>query len=340
MKLTFQRIVYLLLAAAFVYAIYEYHDQLVDIVTVLREGVWYFVLATLAVLGLAIYNQATLYASIYRTLELPSEKRDLLPLYLIRRFVTVAAPSGGFSGWVPFLEFARRRELAIGTVFIANLIYTILWYSTFGIFLLLGLLYLFLSHDLQWFEISAALVMLVADVIMIIGLILAWVAPGPLESILHRVAHAIERVSAWLKRPAPLTDAQMTTFVNDLSQAITQMRRAGWRRLLIPVGHALLNETLNLLMFYLIARAFGETLNFGVLVAAYSISVLFFVVSPTPGGLGFVEGTLILVLTTLRVPAHSATVVTLAYRGITFWLPFVLGFLALRWIRVHPVPEQ
>jgi uncharacterized membrane protein YbhN (UPF0104 family) len=35
-------------------------------------------------------------------------------------------------------------------------------------------------------------------------------------------------------------------------------------------------------------------------------------------------------LTSLGVPIGAATVVTLAYRGLTFWLPFVYGFIALR----------
>lgn len=337
-KFTFQSVVYILLAGAFFYLVYNYRDQLVDIVGVLHEGVWYIILATMLTLGVAIYNQATLYASIYEMLELPSQKRELLPLYLVRRFVTVAAPSGGFSGWVPFIQFARKRDIAVGAVFLANLIYTILWYSTFFIFLLLGLLYLFVTHDLEWFEISAALVMLVADITMIAGLVLAWIAPHLLDTILHRTAYAVEWVFLRLKRRPPLIDAQFTTFLTDMHDAVDLMRQAGWQRLLIPAGHALLNETLHLFMFYLVAQAFSLHLSFGVLVAAYSVSILFFVVSPTPGGLGFVEGTLILVLTTLGVPAHHATVVTLAYRGITFWLPFILGFLALRWF--NRVPEQ
>jgi uncharacterized membrane protein YbhN (UPF0104 family) len=39
------------------------------------------------------------------------------------------------------------------------------------------------------------------------------------------------------------------------------------------------------------------------------------------------------VLTSLGVPQAGATVVTLAYRGITFWLPFLLGFVALRRVK-------
>jgi uncharacterized protein (TIRG00374 family) len=335
-RISFNTILYLLLAAAFGYAIVTYRDQLMDIYQVLQQGLWYFVLAMVFVLGVTVYNQATLYASIYQLLDLPSDKRDLLPLYLMRRFVTVAAPSGGFSGWVPFLQFARKRDIAVGAVFVANLVYTILWYSTFFVFLFFGLLTLFFAHDLQWFEISAALVMLVADVVMIVGMVLAWVAPDALVRVTEWMGRTTERFFAWIKRDPPLTRRNFATFASDLNGAVDLMRDSGWHRLLKPVLHALANESLHIAMFYLAALAFRVQLNFGVLVAAYSVSVLFFVVSPTPGGLGFVEGTLILVLSALGVRPHSATVITLAYRGISFWLPFILGFIALRWFNKHP----
>ncbi len=336
LRFSWQTILYVLLAGAFAYFIYSYRDQLVEIVQVLRDGIWYLVLATVLVLAVAIFNQATLYASIYSLLELPSSRRELLPLYLVRRFVTVAAPSGGFSGWVPFIQFARRRDIAVGAVFVANLVYTILWYSTFFVFLFFGLLTLFLAHDLEWFEISAALVMLVADTIMVIGLVLAWVNPTLLGRVLAWLSTTLERVFGWFRRDPPIRRRQFETFASDLDSAVELMRNAGTRRLLEPVAHALLNEALHLFMFYLVALAFGVRMNFGVLVAAYSVSVLFFVVSPTPGGLGFVEGTLIVVLTALGVRPHNATVITLAYRGITFWLPFILGFVALRWFSQYP----
>ncbi len=335
-RINFSTIIYLLLAAAFVYAMYQYRDQLADIATVIQQGVWYFVVATVFVLAVAMYNQAMLYTSIYRLLAIPSGRHELLPVYLVRRFVTVAAPSGGFSGWVPFIQFARQRDIAVGKVFAANLVYTILWYSTFFIFLFIGLITLFLAHDLQWFEVSAALIMLITDVIMIVGLVLAWVAPATLEKVLRWLAKTMTRVFGWFRREPPIKERQFIRFATDLDSAVDQMRLAGMRRLLTPVAHALLNEGLHIIMFLLVGLAFGVRLNFGVLVAAYSVSVLFFVVSPTPGGIGFVEGTLILVLTALGVRAHNATVITLAYRGISFWLPFVLGFAALRWFRQHP----
>lgn len=43
-----------------------------------------------------------------------------------------------------------------------------------------------------------------------------------------------------------------------------------------------------------------------------------------------------LALTTLRVPLAAATIITLAYRGITLWLTLLYGMIAMRWIARHP----
>jgi hypothetical protein len=71
-------------------------------------------------------------------------------------------------------------------------------------------------------------------------------------------------------------------------------------------------------------------------VAGFAIGYLFLIVSPTPSGIGFVEGAMTLALTTLRVPLAAATIITLAYRGITLWLTLLYGAIAMRWIGRHP----
>ena len=69
----------------------------------------------------------------------------------------------------------------------------------------------------------------------------------------------------------------------------------------------------------------------GTLIAGFSISYLFMIVSPTPAGIGVVEGFLTVALSSMYVPLSDATVITLAYRGITFWIPLFIGLLAFRW---------
>jgi uncharacterized protein (TIRG00374 family) len=57
---------------------------------------------------------------------------------------------------------------------------------------------------------------------------------------------------------------------------------------------------------------------------------LFLIVSPTPSGLGIVEGTMTVALNTLRVEWAAAALITLTYRVITFWFPLAIGAVAFR----------
>jgi glycosyltransferase 2 family protein len=45
---------------------------------------------------------------------------------------------------------------------------------------------------------------------------------------------------------------------------------------------------------------------------------------------GIIEGVMPLALSSLRVPWSQAIIITLAYRGITFWVPLGLGAIAFR----------
>ena len=68
-------------------------------------------------------------------------------------------------------------------------------------------------------------------------------------------------------------------------------------------------------------------------VGGFAITYMFLVVSPTPSGIGIVDGIMPLALSSLRVPWGQAVIITLAFRGITFWLPLGLGAIALRVLR-------
>ncbi len=68
----------------------------------------------------------------------------------------------------------------------------------------------------------------------------------------------------------------------------------------------------------------------GTIVAGFAIAYLFLIVSPTPSGIGIVEGVMAIALVSLRVNISHAVIITLAYRAVTFWLPLVVGALAFR----------
>ena len=85
-----------------------------------------------------------------------------------------------------------------------------------------------------------------------------------------------------------------------------------------------------MLVLMCIFLAFQIPFSAGTIIGGFAISYLFLIVSPTPSGIGIVEGVMPLALSSLRVPWSQAMIVTLAYRGITFWIPLGLGAIAFR----------
>lgn len=56
-----------------------------------------------------------------------------------------------------------------------------------------------------------------------------------------------------------------------------------------------------------------------------------------PQGIGVVEGTMALTYSSLGVPVETATVIAIAFRGLTFWLPMVVGCIVIRRLRSFKV---
>jgi uncharacterized protein (TIRG00374 family) len=71
-------------------------------------------------------------------------------------------------------------------------------------------------------------------------------------------------------------------------------------------------------------------------VGGFSIGYLFLIVSPTPSGIGIVEGMLTVALNTLRVKLDAAVLITMAYRAFTFWFPLAVGGVAFRILQREP----
>jgi uncharacterized protein (TIRG00374 family) len=86
--------------------------------------------------------------------------------------------------------------------------------------------------------------------------------------------------------------------------------------------------------------AFQVPFSAGTIIGGFAISYLFLIVSPTPSGIGIVEGIMPLALSSLRVPWSQAVIITLAYRGITFWVPLGVGAFALRTLEREEVLVQ
>lgn len=80
-------------------------------------------------------------------------------------------------------------------------------------------------------------------------------------------------------------------------------------------------------------RAFGSQLPAVQVAGAYLAGASVGAISPTPGGLGAVEATLVGTLARFGVPGGTAVVSVVVFRFVTYWLPALPGAVAIRELR-------
>ena len=112
------------------------------------------------------------------------------------------------------------------------------------------------------------------------------------------------------------------------------------RGLLKPLFLAFLNKGLLVCILLCSFLAFQVPFSSGTVVGGFAIGYLFMIVSPTPAGIGVVEGALPLALKSLRVIWSQAVIITIAYRAITFWVPLGVGALAFRALHLGNTKDE
>lgn len=89
---------------------------------------------------------------------------------------------------------------------------------------------------------------------------------------------------------------------------------------------------INLLSLIVIFISFETNFNIIPIFAGYSIGYLFRIISPTPQGIGIVEGVMPYIFHSFGINLALATIVTLIYRVISIWLPALIGFVTFNLI--------
>lgn len=297
----------------------------------LQQGDLRFLLLALGVQLMWTVNVAVLYRAIYRILGIEENLRDLWRLSLAANFVNIVAPSGGVGGLAVMLAHARQRQTSSARMALGATLYILFDYYALIIVLALGWAVLIRRGNLTPTEVGASFVLVAIAGTLGILLYLGTRSAVALERALNLLARPVNWAARWFRREkTPYLSAQRAhDFAYDAADGLKEVRRqpgALW----LPLALALSSKALLICVLFLVFLSFGVPFSVGTLIAGFSLSYLFVIVSPTPSGIGVVEGMMALILRSLNVPLSTGTVVTLAFRGFTFWLPLLMGLVVFR----------
>jgi uncharacterized protein (TIRG00374 family) len=309
-----------------------------QIVETFKRGDWRYIFLAFFVQIILTVSLAATIRALYYAVGLQERLERLIILYSGANFVNVIAPAGGASGLAVFIANARRRGQSTARVTVAGGVFVLLEYFAFMFVLFMGLIVLVRRNNLNAPELTATgalfFIALILAILFLLGMhsseilgrTLAWIARQAnrfLWLFIHREVFSEERAHA---------------FAHDAGVGLRELR-AQPSSLIVPFLLSLTSKALLILVLFLVFVAFKVPFSIGTLIGGFSIGYLFWIVSPTPAGIGFVEGALTLGLTTLNVSLANATVVTLAFRGITFWVPLFFGMLAFHLLLGGKVAE-
>lgn len=328
-----------LLLIAFVWLVVSRFTEIQQLVKTLAGGQWQWILAAVLLQVIYYIVYTALYQSAFTTVEVESRLRDLLPVTFASLFVNVGAPSGGASGAALFVDDAARRGQSAARATAGTVLVLVADFAAFTLVLIVGLIYLFLQHDLVVYEVVGAIILLLMTVGLAGALLLGLWQSERLRRWLNWLQQTLHCLGSRMGHPVALAADWADKHAAEFAQA-AQAVAAHPRQLGRTLGVALLAHLVSLASLYTLFLAFHQPISVGPLVAGYAIGILFLIVSPTPMGIGVVEGVMPLVFISLNIPAEVATIVTLAFRGLTFWLPLGLGFVLLQRVSSFSAGER
>lgn len=329
-------ILVIFLGAAFVYLSFS---ELESILRTLRQGnLWFILLAVL--IQLAWFLLAGLiFQSLYHVLGMENTVYRFSLLAASALFINIVTPSAGVGGVAVFISDARRNGQSVGKVTVANMLYLFLDYVAFLFVLALGLIVLFRRNDLGPTELAASGVMLAIAAGLGFMLYLGARSADALGNALAKMARLINRILDPFLHRAYLSESRAHEFAHEMASDLKSLPEKV-HNLSTPLLYSFASKALLMFILLSIFLAFQVPFTAGTIIGGFAISYLFLIVSPTPSGVGIVEGIMPLALSSLRVPWSEAVIITLAYRGITFWLPLGAGAVAFRMLERENKPTR
>lgn len=300
-------------------------DQLVELVETMKRGsALPLVLAVLTQLGKYL-SQSFAYKFCFKAVHEHMSPRATLPLVFGTFFMNTIAPSLNLAGTTLVVNDARKRGIAAGKATSAALLMQITIDGAFATIMILAFVLLALTVGLSplWFLLGLLVVVLVSAMICV--MVLGRKRPSAVLRVLGPIERLINRVLMRFKKNPLKPWAERT--VGSFSDAAGLIGHNP-RPTLAAFGCSLIASLCELSCFCLVGVAFGVNL-IEPLVCGYVVATLFAMISITPQGVGVVEAMVVVAFTAFGESSAAGMAIGLVYRGIVFWMPFVIGAILI-----------
>jgi len=314
-------------------------SELEHTVATLQQGKPEFILLAFMIQIGWFFLVGIIYRSLYGLLGMEESILNLTKVAAAATFVNVVMPTVGVGGIAIFVNAAKKDGHPTGRVTLAAALFVLFDYAAFLAVLALGWIVLIRRNDLDAGEITASLILLAIASVLAFTLYLGFRSAEAMGNFLARLARLVNAILRPFIRRDYLREERAYEFAHEMADGLSSLPDKP-RGLLKPFLLALLSKGLLVSVLLCAFLAFQVPFSSGTVIGGFAIGYLFTIVSPTPSGIGVVEGALPLALRSLRVVWSQAVVITIVYRAMTFWVPLGVGAWAFRALHLGNFKEE
>ena len=300
-------------------------DQLVELVETMKQGATLPLIAAICTQLGKYLSQSFAYSHCFKAVNERMKPRSTLPLVFGTFFMNTVAPSLNLAGTTLVVNDARKRGIEAGKATSAALLMQITIDGAFATIMISAFIMLALTVGLSplWFLVGMLVIVLVS--VMILIMVLGRRRPAIVLRALSPIERLVNSVLVrFKKKPLNPWAGKLVTSFSDAAGLIGQNPRPT----LEAYGCSIIASLCELSCFCLVGLAFGVT-SIEPLVCGYVVATLFAMISITPQGVGVVEAMVVVAFTAFGESSAAGMAIGLVYRGIVFWMPFIIGAILI-----------
>lgn len=285
-------------------AIYFFRQQQSDIVqsiAVLKNADPNYFLIGLLVTGFYIFLNGLMYVYAFRAVHSTIFIKDGVKLFLKRNLISVFLPGGGVTSLAFFNQEIERKGISKTRINFASYIYAVIGIASLAFVAFPVLVYLAIVRS------SSASSWIAFAVIVGIVVLLVWATWSFLEK-------------GWVFKQLIKINPQFEMLAEEINVGNFSVKE-----ILLVLLFSIGVEITGMLHLGIAMKALGLSATLESCIAGYVIATLFYVISPFLRGLGAVEVSMILLITSYGFSETQAISITILYRVFEFWTPLIAG---------------
>lgn len=312
---------------AFLVLIFALHKQIIDSIQTIGHIRWWWLLF-IPVLQLLNYDAyARQNKDLFAILGSKISYKYLFKVNLELNFVNHVFPSGGVSGFSYFSLRLRKKGVSGAQASLVQLMRFVLVYVAFLVLLMMALILLTFSGNVNRFVVLAGGSISTLIVVGTIAMAFVIGSEQRIHAFFGFITRAINKLIHLVrpKHPETINMARAQEIFEDLHQNYAVIKN-DYSTLRWPLVWSLVANATEILTVYVVYLAFGHVVNPGAIILAYAIANLAGFLSVLPSGVGVYEALMTAVLALGGISPAISIPVTVMYRVLSMAVQLLPGY--------------